>query len=388
MPERGSNLLRFLAASVIAALLVSTVTLAFLARDLPDEAEGSRQFGAKDLKFVMGSGDVGGERIVIRSFTDGYALLSSGPVSVNADGYRFLMARLNRLPQGEGPVFFWRRNEAPADLLQVRIHESGTPLIDLSKQVGWRGEISELGFLFRDDGGEAVALGPTMLESDSLALRLRLTWDSWTSFEDWSQKSINFLNGGTFDQPVWLPLLAIGWIMATLALASLFFRLSGQMISRQSLVGGAAVFLVAWMVLDLRWTANSMAQFRQTTETYRGADAAEKLSRGPDGEIYRQIEHLKEAVLPKQPTRVLILGDDSAADFFLQRAKYHLLPHSARVTRRLPDALSPDSLGYVIYFGRTDELDRVPGWSPRWQKILRQIEGNGYGALYEVTKSN
>jgi hypothetical protein len=386
MPERRFSAASLLAASLIAALLVFTGTVVFLARGLPGDAVESRRFTATDLDFVMGSGRPDGNHAVIDGFTDGYALLSSGPVKLDAENFRFLRITLNRLPKDEAPAFFWRRSEASADLVQLRLHESGDLLIDLSGQTDWRGEISELGLLFHDDGGEPLVFGPATLRPDSLALRLRLTWDGWTYFEDWSQKSINFLNGGTFDQPVSLPLLVIGWIVSTMVLASLLARRSRRMVFRRLLAGGAAVFLFAWMVLDVRWTANSIMQFSQTTDTYWGVDESERLARGLDGEIYRYIERLKKEVLPERPTRILILGDDRAADFFLQRAKYHLLPHSAYVGRQLAKDLATQRIEFIVFFGKSTGLTKVPGWSPQWQKALNLLDGSAFGEVFVVTR--
>ena len=173
MAERVFSLARLCVAAAIAALLVCAGALAYLARDLPSNPVDAQLFAVEDLKFVMGSGKADGERLLIDGFTDQYALLSSGPVAVNADDYRFLTVSLDRLPEGEAPSVFWRRSEAPADLVQLRLGASGDLLIELSRHTNWRGEISELGFLFRDDGGPAVKLGPARLEPDTFALRLR-----------------------------------------------------------------------------------------------------------------------------------------------------------------------------------------------------------------------
>ena len=382
MPERAFSLVSLSAAAVIAALLVCAATVAWLARDLPDDATESRRLDTSDLQFVMGSGQADGERLIIDGFTDGYALLSSGPVKVNADAFRFLHVTLGRLAAGEAPSFFWRRSEAPADLVQVRIRDSGSSLIDLSRHGAWKGEISELGFLFRDDGGEPIAFGPATLGPDGLALRLRLMWNGWTTFEPWTQKSVNFLFGGAPDQAVHLPLVLIIWIGLTLALAALMAGLGGKWSGKEFMVGGAVIFILAWMALDLRWTANSVRQLEQTRSMYWGVDESEKQRRGLDGEIYRYIERLKREVLPEQPARILIVGDENAVEYMLQRAKYHLLPHSAYSDRQLLNESNAYSIDFVIFLGLPNGPDSIPSWTLQWRNALKRLRLDGPGEVY------
>ncbi|MFC1605640.1 hypothetical protein ACFL33_02105 [Pseudomonadota bacterium] len=384
MPERAFSLVRLFAAAVIAALLVCAATAAWLARDLPGDTSESLQLDTSDLKFVMGSGQADGERLMIDGFTDGYALLSSGPVEVNADEFRFLHVTLDRLAAGEAPSFFWRRSEAPADLIQLRLRESGDLLIDLSGRTDWRGEITELGFLFHDDGGPAIAFGPTTLEPDRLALRLRLMWNGWTAFEHWTQKSVNFLFGGAPDQAVHLPLVLIIWIGLTLGFMALIAVLGGKRSGKEFMVGGAVIFILAWMVLDLRWTANSVRQLEQTRSTYWGVDESEKQRRGLDGEIYEYIERLKREVLPEQPARILIVGDEDTVEYALQRAKYHLLPHSVYATREFPDFLSTNSMDYLVFFAPLERLARIPGFQSEWNVMFSIVDRDNLGTVFQI----
>jgi len=372
-----------LAAALLAALLVIAGTLAYLARGLPADPPATREFAAAEFSFMMGSGSPERDRVVIDGFSNGYALLSSGPVAIPADRFRFLRLTLESRSAGGVPILFWRRSAAPGELVQSQLRDVGEVLLDLSADERWRGEVSEFGLLF-EEGGGTYALGPVSLEPDSLGLRLQLTWNSWTAFEAWSQKSVNHLQGGRPEQPLRLPVLLTAWVALTLLLAWLLLPRGNR--SQRIWAIATLAFLVAWMVLDLRWTANSLRQAGQTLETYRGLSEDSRLALGLDGIVYRYIARLKADLLPAKPARILIVGDEKAVEYYLQRAKYHLLPHSALAVRRFPSDLAPSSLDYVIFIGPAGGIRSVPGWGPAWERLLRPIDGDELAEAFAVTR--
>jgi len=371
-------------ATLVAALLVIAGSIGQLAWDLPKDPATARYFAAPELNFVMGAGDADGDRVTVDQFSDGYALLSSGPISLHAQDYRFVLLAFESPLGGSVPIFFWRSSDAPGELVRLPVREQGPVLIDLSGQPGWRGEISEFGFLF-EEAGTAYSVGPVALEPDRLGLRLQLTWGSWTAFERWSQKSINFLQGGQPEQPLRLPLILTAWLALTMILNWLFSRRLGGDPARLW-AGAAVVFLAAWMVLDVRWTANSIRQAGQTLETYGSASDDERLGRGPDGIVYGLISRLKADVLPLEPARILIVGDEQALEYYLQRAKYHLLPHSVYATRRFPTNPQPSSLDYVIFLGQADGMRGIRGWGPSWEVSLRLVDRSELAQVFAVLK--
>jgi hypothetical protein len=370
-------------AALLAAVLVVAGSLVFLARGLPENPAEARAFAGPDLNFVMGSGSTDGDRVVIDGFAEGYALLSSGPVAIQADDYRFLHFDLDRGGSGASPALFWRLSDAPEELVRVPVWKSGAVTQDLSAEDHWRGEVTEFGFLFEESGGP-VTLGSVELAPDTLPRRTQLAWRNWTAFEPWSQKSINFLQGGTSKQLIRLPVLAIAWLALTVLLVWLQARFWKKPDAPSLPAAVAVIFLAAWMTLDLRWTANSLAQARHTTDTYWGASEEERLERTLDGEIYRYIRRLKEDVLPQHPSRILIVGDDDALDYFLRRAKYHLLPHSAYVTRQFPNSQTAGSRSFVIYFGNPEKIKDAHRGRQRKDIVLTMIDSDDTATVFRI----
>ncbi len=381
-PERMT--LRLLVAALLAVAVVTTGTVVFLSKGLPDQSGKTFQYAAADFNFVFGSGHPTADRMLVDEFTNGYALLSSGPVSIQADAYRVLAYTWLPPKMPQEAAFFWRRGSDAQNVMRAEITLPGTHLIDLATEPGWQGEITEFGFLVAGVNGGAVEIGDASILPDNLNTRLQLTWRAWTKFEKWSQKSINFLYGGDKRQVVALPLLVAAWLLTTLTLLWLFSRLGKNIGSRQLLITAGLVFLVAWVLLDIRWSANNLRQIQLSVQTHWQADDQQRSSIGLDGAVYQYILRLKSEVLSDQPARILIVGDENAIDYYLLRAKYHLLPHSVFVAGRFIKRLAPGSLDFVIFFGQPADIIKIPGWNPSWQKSLVQIDHGEWGAVYRV----
>jgi hypothetical protein len=375
---------RLTAAGVISAVIVFAGALGFLARDLPDQGAETRHFDIEQLRFMMGSGRQVEDKLVIEGFTNGYALVSSGPVRVPSAIYRYLRVNLDPRGNSKPPTFFWRDSDSPEELVQMTLREKGNFMVDLTQHPRWRGEISEVGVLFYEDRDTFPALSPIELAPDSLHLRLQQLWQDWTAFEHWTQKSVNFLWGGNASRQIELSMLLIAWLLLALALNRLFQQGSGGTEPRRLVVVAALLFLGAWALLDLRWSGNNLRQTGVTVGKYWGSDEQEKLDRGLDGELFREIERLKSQTLTRQISRVLVVGDETASDYALLRAKYHLLPHSVHVVQQLSSNLETENLDYVHFLGSPGGFSGVPGWNAELNRRLKQVDASQLGEVYEV----
>ena len=375
---------RLLIAALLAITVVVAGTVAFLSRGLPDQTGETFQYPAAGFIFAFGSGHPVDDRMSVDELANGYALLSSGPVSIQADSLRVLNYTWLPPKLPAEAAFFWRRGDDTQNVLKTEITLPGTHLIDLSTEPDWQGEITEFGFLVAGVNGQAVEIGETILIPDSLNTRLQLTWRAWSTFEEWSQQSTHFIHGGDYRQIVSLPMLVASWLLITILLFWLFTRFGKTISTRQLLITAGLVSLVAWVLLDIRWSANNLRQISLSFQTQWQADDQQRSSIDLDGKIYQYIQRLKSEVLGDQPARILILGDENAIDYYLLRAKYHLLPHSVNVAGRFSKELTPESLNFVIFFGQPTGITKVRGWKPSWQKSLVAIDQGEWGVVYRV----
>ena len=375
---------KLLIAALLALIVVVAGGVAFLSKGLPEHVGGMLKYPATDFKFAFGSGHAAADRMLVDEFANGYALLSSGAVSIQAEEQRVLSYTWLPPELLQEAAFFWRRKDDAQNVLRTEITVAGTQQIDLSTEPDWKGEITEFGFLIAGINGKAVEIGEAILIPDSLYTRMQLSWRAWTTFEEWSQQSINFLYGGDFRQVIALPTLVATWLLVTLLLFWLFTRTGKRISSRQLLITAGLVSLLAWVLLDIRWSANNIRQIQLSFQTQWQADEQQRSSIDLDGEIYQYMQRLKSGVLGDQPARILILGDENAIDYYLLRAKYHLLPHSVDVVGRLAKELAPDSLDFVIFFGQPTGITKVRGWKPSWQNALVPIDQGQWGVVYRV----
>lgn len=373
-------------AALLAAILVASGTFIYLSRSLPEKAGDTFQHPAAGFNFAFGSGNPSGDSMLVDQFADGYALLSSGRVNIQADNYRVLSYTWVPPQMLQEAAFFWRRAVDPQNVSRTDITIPGNRFIDLSTEAEWRGEVIEFGFLLAGDNGKAVEIGEVSLIPDSLNIRLQLAWKAWITFEEWSQQSINFLHGGDFRQVVALPLLMVAWLVLTLLFMWLFQRFGTNRESRSMLTITVMLFLVSWMLLDIRWATNNLKQISLSLDTYLQKDEQQRLSSALDGEIYQYVQRLKSTLLGNQNARILIVGDENAIDYYTSRAKYHLLPHSAYVTGRFAKELAPENIDFVLFFGDPANIVNMPGWNRGWQMALAKIDSGEWGAVFRVKK--
>ena len=378
--QRSWSLPQIAQATSLSFILVAAGALLYLSQGLPKETTPYQQ-PAAGLTFAFGSGHPQQDHMVVDSFDNGYALLTSGLVNVQADTHQVL--RYTWIPSGKQgeAAFFWRRKDQTDDVMRSDIIATGTHLIDLSLDPDWKGEIIEIGFLVRGQENETVKVGQVTLSPDDFGMRLQLIWQSWTSFEQRSQQSINFLQGSGNHQTIPLPVLLIAWLLTTILLLRLLPK--GPR-GKALLMLSAVLLLAAWMLLDIRWTANNFKQAQLSWQSSWHVSEDQRLIDDLDGEIYQYVKRLKSEVLGDAPSRILIIGSNDAIDYFLLRAKYHLLPHSADVIGRIKRGTSPQLFDYVIFFGPPDGISKARGWGRRWSRSLKEVERNDWGAVYRV----
>ena len=359
-------------------------TYAFIAKGLPENTSKTLEYPISDFKFAFGSGIPLSKSMRVDQFANGYALLSSGPVSIQAKQQRVLSYNWQPPHMPQEAAFFWRRSDDQQKVLRAEITVAGNYQIDLSTEPDWRGEITEFGFLLAGVNGEVIEVGDVSLMPDSLITRLQLTWSAWAAFEEWSQQSINFMHGGDYRQLVALPLLVFAWLLATLVLYWLITGARNRVGPIRLQTTAGMLFLLAWLLLDVRWTTNNIRQMQASLQSQWLTDDQQRSNNTLDGDLFQYIQSLKSDVLGKEPARILIIGDENAVDYYLFRAKYHLLPHSVNVATAFAKGQAPASLDYVIFFGQAENIVKVPGWRKAWRKSLMKINHGEWGVVYRV----
>ncbi len=178
---------------------------------------------------------------------------------------------------------------------------------------------------------------------------LRDRANEWLAFESWSGSSINTVTGGAEVQELPLPLLLVSALLLAVALWYVGARRRAGIAALPWVAG--ALFVIAWTVLDLRWTLNLVRQADATATSYAGKDWRERHLAAEDGPLFAFIEKVREK-LPASPARVIVVAD---ADYFRGRGAYHLYPHNVYFDPRQNTLPAPSTLrsgDYLVVYQR------------------------------------
>jgi hypothetical protein len=349
---------------LLATLLSCAGLLAWLATQPRSLAPAPAiPLNAQNLSFMMGGGSELDSGVRVDQFQDGLALLSSGPVSIDAGLYPLLKLGLDVDPAtvypDESPAFFWRR---AGDTRQVsRITLDGEELVDLSAASEWTGEVVEVGFVFIDANRAAPLLRQASLRQPGLLSSLRLLPAQWFQFEPWTQRSAHVRTGGAEQQLLWLPLLVACWML--LAMAAVWWRYRGD--ERWRLL--VATGLLAWLLLDTQWLVNRSKQFLDSAPHLASLSLDARLGDDELGLYYPWLSRLNTELASDGVDRIVLVSDPAQHKYFALRAKYQLLPHSVLPLKHPRRELVFQSADYVLFLG-----DFMPPASQQQATVVRE----------------
>jgi len=244
---------------------------------------------------------------------------------VQAKLFRRLSWRVEGLEPGSELQLIWVTLAEPRTLRERRLPSVSEGTIDLATEPHWQGRIAAIGLTVRGAFSSPVTVRQLELRPAPLTVGELGRWavDEWCVFEDWSQRSINYASGAPLDAlfpPVLIVALWIGLSATLYAGFNLPRRRPG------ALLPYAALFLLGWLLLDLRWQWELRERLERTVERFAGKDMTERRLADLDGEFYRFLLEVRRR-LPEKPARLFIVSQDPAG-FLAGRARYHLLPHN------------------------------------------------------------
>jgi hypothetical protein len=328
MNRRTGFLLRWLLAATGGALLaVSTLLLFYLTGGLTAVAPPVILAGAK-LQLVGGRGGPTPAGLEIRETgPQGWAMVRGSVRMVQATVYRRVSWQVDGLPSAGELRLVWATLANPQTWREKALPPAGPEggMLALDAEPEWRGRIAVIGLAVRGPLSQPLLVRYLGLQPEALtagALLRELVAD-WTAFEDWSQRSINYTAGAPANAlfpPVVVVALWIGFGAALHALFDPPRRTPG------ALLPYIALFLLGWLVLDLRWQWDLRQRLERTAASFAGKNEEERRLAALDGEFYRFLQEVRRH-LPEQPVRLLIVTADPSG-FWAGRARYHLLPHN------------------------------------------------------------
>ncbi|HSQ81041.1 MAG TPA: hypothetical protein VLU54_07885 [Casimicrobiaceae bacterium] len=316
-------------ALVFAASLVACL-VAYLALATPGRWFSSapdRGYGAKALQLPRGAATLtGGELVITRAADDGNTIVSV-ETDFPATSYAQVLWVAGGIPAGVSAALLWRTDVEPRRLntLPLAVESGRLAPIDVGSDAHWIGRIKGLALALHGPLANPVAVTGVVARPADAIGTLEDRFREWTAFSAWNGSSINTVTGGADSQGLPLPLLLAAAIALTGGILFVVARDRVVAPIAGMAAGVMAAALVAWLVLDARWTLELFRHVRETAQKYVGKDWRERHLAAEDGALFAFIDKAR-AMLPDRQVRVFVVAD---ADYLRARAVYHLYPYNA-----------------------------------------------------------
>jgi hypothetical protein len=345
-----------------AVLIGGTVSLYFFSTS-PTSSQESRVFEARDMNIVVGGGRVEHGIGIIDSYRNNIAIVSSGPVFIDADSLTLLRTKTGGA-NTKSAGFFWRNKGDAQNVESLSLNQPGVEFTDLSSDSAWKGNVTEIGLIFYEDDRRAAEFHQLSLSPASVASSLYNAWADWVKVERWGQHSVNWIAGGGRDPKIPLPMIVLAWLVITV---TIYLVYGGK--SLAYLKHMLAFSLMAWIMMDMRWTANRLQQARATIDSSPSSGELSYIDIGEDRKLTEFIQLAKEQIT-EEAAQIIIAASAAKSDFLLFRAKYHLLPHPAYVHKGEVSSIQRKPVNYILLL---KPIFRVPGSSIKTAQEIRKL---------------
>jgi hypothetical protein len=380
-PLRPTRPLLALAAAIVVVLL------GYLAFTVPASwfpSSTVKQWGVRDMTLPRGvGGAVNGEFIVSATDASGQAYVAI-TTDLRARDYAAITWDARNVPADADVHFLWRTDYAPRKIFSTPVTVQAGRLLPvvLANDAGWLGHVTGIGLAIRGTLTQPFVISGVAAKPSGAVGILQDRAREWLGFERWKGTSINTIVGGDEVQQLPLPLLLAAAIALAGAAMLLWRRFRGSFGMADAAAAIAIMFAASWFVLDARWTWNLARQAQETVVQYGGKDWRGKHLAAEDGPLFAFVEKAR-AEMPATPARVFVASE---ADYFRERAAYHLYPHNVYAEPRantLPtsDRLKPGDW-MLVYQRRGVQFDPSAG-KLRWDggaPVSAQLKLRGEGA--------
>ncbi len=324
-------LARTFALTALVMLLAWLALIAvYLAISVPDEwfpAAAPKAYAANRLVLVRGTGQLVDQELHVTAADPTGVTVISLVSDLNASDYPTIAWIAADIPEPARVRLLWRNDSAPQKLNAIDVPVGGgrTLPVLVANNPAWIGRVTGLALAIQGSLLQPIRIRGVIAKPMGALEILGDRAGEWFAFEGWVGTSINTITGGADFQGLPLPvLIALSVALAGTGVVLLERRRPGTFVASTPIVLGA-IFLIGWLILDARWTANLVRQERYTAEKYAGKSTRDKHLANEDAQLFAFVERALQ-VLPSRPVRIFVAAD---ANYFRGRAAYHLYPHSA-----------------------------------------------------------
>lgn len=331
----------FIAVPIASLVITLAGAMSYLQLAYPPGTEAAaRVFDPHQMRTVVGVSRKSGEASVIKRYQNNIAIVSSGPIQLDTAGYGLARVVTGGANQKRATLF-WRNGAGPDDLHSTQVSGRGTRWINLGEEPQWRGQVTEIGLVFYADGDEEAEFHGLEMRPYGLSSQLSKLAQDWTERTTWSQRSVHWLPAGARHTTMPLPLLLSAWLLVAMLIAAMTYRHAPGAYKGALFCAG-----LVWLILDARWTANSIFQARATLNAYPLA-SARALDFGDDT-FTRELVEKARPEFGQAGKRAVVMAEEKDMRFRMLRAKYQALPAAVYVHEGPLSTLPARLNGHVL----------------------------------------
>lgn len=381
VPTRRVRPLLSLAAA-LAVILVGYLAFTVPASWFPSASV--KQWGVRDMALPRGVGGALNNEFVVSGSDPSGQVYIAIVTDLRARDYATITWDARNVPLDADVHFLWRSDYAPRKIFSTPVTvEAGRLLpVVLANDAGWLGHVTGIGLAVRGALPQPFVIAGVAAKPYGAIGILQDRAREWLGFERWRGTSINTLVGGDDVQLLPLPLLLAGAVALAAAALLAWRRFRPSFGMAEVAAGIAIMFAAAWFLLDARWTWNLARQARESVAQYGGRDWRDKHLAAEDGPLFEFVDRAR-AAMPATPVRVFVASE---ADYFRERAAYHLYPHNVYAEPRantLPvsELMKPGDW-MLVYQRRGVQFDPAAG-KLRWDggaPVSAELKVRGDGA--------
>lgn len=346
------------------------------------EGAPSLSVAGDHFKLVQGRGQSSMGAYVLEALDpQGLGIVSAGVPPFAAESYPRVEWHLRGADvAGMKLSFVWRTLEHPKRKFHVELEWEGGDVAYASPTPadGWSGTITGVALAVQGNLAQPLVVQSWTVPSAS----------AWTALtEILRQWSVPFpFKGTTISFPFdaerndYASLLIVVALAQGLALAAYYLlaQRGGWPCDARVLW---TVFLIGWLLLDVRWQVDLWRQLAQTTRQFGGKTPEEKHLAMDDHAVFELMRQVN-AVLPPPPVRILFLSDNLA---LRTRAAFFLYPqnvyHDVRGITPEPDQVRSGDFVLLFWFRglvydpQAQQLRWPDGRTKAADKILALVDG-------------
>lgn len=330
---------------------VALAALAYLWATLPSpwrSDQPDRVWTGALMNLTRGVGARAGAEIVIQD-TDpsGVAIVSLEMPAFRAIDYRRVVWQV----QGSGPeisaALVWRNDYRPGAIHTMQLGPLRPDRFAgwLAGDEDWIGKITGLALVIKGKPSKPLRVRAVTVSPHTAGQALREALSSWWNFVPWQGAAVNSVEAN----PPALPMPAFAAAVALTA-AALYLGVAWLRRWRRQFSVLALIFACSWVMLDIRWQTQLLAQTYDSMASFAGKSLEERHLAAEDSPVFAFAQAARR-VLPAEPSRIIVTAEDSA---LRGRLAYYLLPHQVVYDTRsgampAPAQLKPGDFIVALY---------------------------------------